>query len=222
LTSLIGSIGSSITVSGGASGNIDLTTDGATSTLTMTSPNISVTGATTIKNGNEMRFEESGGSNYSSFKAGAQTADLEYTLPTSAPTATNNVLKATTTTNPLTLAWSNPNSAVVYGVNTPIQINNASENDYPVPADATVIRLNSIGDVDITGFDATGVADGRVIVLVNVSGAGIDITLKDLGAGSAVGNRLDIAGGDVTIVPKGSATLVYDASSIVWRLISKY
>ena len=60
----------------------------------------------------QLRFYESNsttghfpnGTNYTSFEAGAQSVDISYTLPTSAPTADGHVLTSTTTG---TMSWSN-------------------------------------------------------------------------------------------------------------------
>jgi hypothetical protein len=74
--------------------------------------------------------------------------------------------------------------------------------------------------VNITGLDANGVSDGRVIVLINV-GAN-DIVLKDSDGGSQAENQFQFpaAAGDVTLETDGSATLMYDATSQRWRLLS--
>jgi len=56
-------------------------------------------------NGGELRFVESGGTEYSSFKSGAQTNSITYTWPTTTP-AVNEVLQATSVTgNDVVLGW---------------------------------------------------------------------------------------------------------------------
>lgn len=62
--------------------------------------------ATIVNDGGEIRYEEAGGSNYTAFKAGTQTTDITYTLPTTAPTA-GQALRAGNTT-PTDLEWSTP------------------------------------------------------------------------------------------------------------------
>lgn len=64
----------------------------------------------TLLDGTKLSFEETGGSNVSSFVAGAQSDDINYTLPTAAPAA-GQVLTATNVTGPspfaVTLGWEN-------------------------------------------------------------------------------------------------------------------
>lgn len=89
-------------VAGGAS-NVRLTLDDATA-------------AVTVNNGGELRLEETGGTNYSAFKAGTQSADITYTLPITAPT-TGQVLQAGAT--PTNLEWATVVSPVpAYNITT--------------------------------------------------------------------------------------------------------
>lgn len=76
-------------------------------------PNVRMTlsnsaAAVTVNNGGELRIEEaSPGTDYSSFKAGTQSGNLNYTLPVTAPT-TNQVLTASAVSgSDVTLSWSN-------------------------------------------------------------------------------------------------------------------
>ena len=69
----------------------------------------------TLLDGTKLSFEEAGGTNFSSFVAGAQTSDINYTLPTTEPAA-GQVLTATNVTGPspfaVTLGWGSSGSAV--------------------------------------------------------------------------------------------------------------
>ena len=69
----------------------------------------------TLLDGTKLSFEEAGGTNFSSFVAGAQTSDINYTLPLTAPAA-GQVLTATGVTGPspfaVTLGWGSSGSAV--------------------------------------------------------------------------------------------------------------
>jgi hypothetical protein len=181
--------------------------------------NLSVTGTATVKSGNALRIEDNdGATHYTSFVAGAQAANLEYTLPTTAPTSTNRVLAATTYTNPMTLAWSNPNDEVVYGVNSPAQWGTQTDN-FAIPASSTVLRVSSSANVDLTGLSNTNIPMGRIIVLVNVGSS--NITLKNNSGSSSAGNKFKLPGGtDITLAPDGSVTLMYDTTSSVWRVLS--
>jgi hypothetical protein len=171
----------------------------------------------TVKNGKQLKFEEAGGANYTAFKAGTQSVDLEYTLPTSAPTSTNKVLTATAFANPMTLAWSNPNAEVIYGVDNTTAWGGNQDN-VTVPSEKAIMRISSTLDVNLSGLNATGIANGRIIVLVNV-GAN-DITIKHNNSSTA-GNEFKLPGGaDIVLAPDGSVTLMYDTTSAVWRVLS--
>jgi hypothetical protein len=187
-------------------------------TVDVSNGNTTIAGSATIKTSNELRFEDNDGTaNYSTFKAGNQTANLEYTLPTSAPTAKNNVMMATAYSNPMTLAWSNPNAAVTYGVQSVTW--NSNQSNVTLPTDATVIRVASTGNITLDGIAAPA-ADGmgRVIVIVN-AGAG-NLTLKH-STGSSANNQFKLpAGLDVVLAEDGSATLMYDTTSLKWRVLS--
>ncbi|MEY3385469.1 MAG: hypothetical protein RIR53_280 [Bacteroidota bacterium] len=217
--------GDAITVDGksisltSTSGNTSINTTGTSSTnIGNTDGSVTITGTTTLKSASELRFEDNDGTaHYSSFKAGAQTDNLQYTLPTSAPTAKNNYLKATTTTNPLTLAWSNPNSAVVYDVNSPAAWTGNQDN-VTIPTDATVLRVSSTANVDLNGLSPTGLTTGRIIVLVN-TGANA-ITLKDNNSGTANAGFILPGNADVVLAADGSVTLMYDQTSGGWRVLS--
>ena len=173
--------------------------------------------AAALSNANELKFSEPtvDGTNYTSFKAGTQAADLEYTLPTTAPTSTNRVLTATTFANPMTLAWSNPNAEVVYGVDNTTAWG-ANQDNVAVPSEKTVMRVSSSADINLSGLNAS--VNGRIIVLVNV-GAN-DITLKHNNSSTA-GNQFKLPGAaDIVLAPDGSVTLMYDTTSAVWRVLS--
>ena len=70
----------------------------------------------TLLDGTKLSFEEAGGTNFSSFVAGAQTSDINYTLPLTAPAA-GQVLTATNVTGPspfaVELGWASPSSNAV-------------------------------------------------------------------------------------------------------------
>jgi hypothetical protein len=214
----------------GADGNFRVGSTGASNfTVTAASGNTSIGGTldvtstttlndnATVKNGKQLKFEEAGGANYTAFKAGTQSVDLEYTLPTSAPTSTNKVLTATAFANPMTLAWSNPNAEVIYGVDNTTAWGGNQDN-VTVPSEKAIMRISSTLDVNLSGLNATGIANGRIIVLVNV-GAN-DITIKHNNSSTA-GNEFKLPGGaDIVLAPDGSATLMYDTTSAVWRVLS--
>jgi hypothetical protein len=207
-------------------GTTNINTTGSQSTAIGNSTGtVTVTGATTfnntttLANATDLRFSEptASGSNYTSFVAGTQAADLQYTLPTAAPTSTNRVLTATTYANPMTLAWSNPNAEVVYGVDNTAAWTGAQDN-ITVPADKAVMRVTATADLNLSGLDATGIANGRIIVLVNVGSN--DITIKHNNSSTAANSFKLPGGADITLAPDGSVTVMYDTTSAKWRVLS--
>jgi hypothetical protein len=220
------SVGGTLSVTGDVAVNTNKFTVTAASGNTSIAGTLNVDGATTLNsaatltNASALKFNEptADGAHYTSFKAGTQAVNLEYTLPTAAPTATNKVLTATTIVNPMTLAWTNPNDEVVYGVNTPTQWT-TSQNNVAVPAASTVLRISSSTNVDMTGLSNTDIPMGRIIVLVNVGTS--NITLKNNSGSSSAGNKFKLPGGaDITLAQDGSVTLMYDTTSAVWRVLS--
>lgn len=67
----------------------------------------------------ELRFAEplAGGSNYTAFRAGPQTADITYTLPDGAPATNGQVLTSTTAG---VLSWTKPLQDISRGLFTPV------------------------------------------------------------------------------------------------------
>jgi hypothetical protein len=96
---------------------------------------------------------------------------------------------------------------------------NSNQSNVTLPTDATVIRVASTGNITLDGIAAPA-ADGmgRVIVIVN-AGAG-NLTLKH-STGSSANNQFKLpAGLDVVLAEDGSATLMYDTTSLKWRVLS--
>jgi hypothetical protein len=86
-----------------------------------------------------------------------------------------------------------------------------------IGTDATNYRLqNSAGTViQITGLDATGSHDGRVIILTNISSD--PIILRHQHSSSLPANRFDLPGNsDVIIGAKGSYKLIYNSVIASW------
>lgn len=81
---------------------------------------------------------------------------------------------------------------------------------------ATVVRLSSTADEDITGFVSTGA--GEIKIVYNVGS--FNITLKHQNTGSSATNRLLLNGADAVIRPQTSRILQRDAVSNRWRLVS--
>ncbi len=122
----------------------------------------------------ELRFAEpsAGGSNYSAFKAGAQTADITYTLPESAPASDGMVLTATAGG---TLTWDRPWKDIPRGIFVPVVGNyihvipvstNITSGTIPIltminPPGTTIgISLTAIDDINDTITVETSIALG--------------------------------------------------------------
>jgi len=172
----------------------------------------------------ELQFQEPSGSgtHYSSFKAGAMSANISYTLPTAqSNTSATDVIKSWLENNGTgDLRWAGEHH---YNVETKANITSATNtniNNYSINPDATYVRLSSNNDVNITGI--TGGTDGRLLVVMNVGTSG-DITLLSNNAGSAAANRIFVRaaiGGKWTLTPGGGFTyLIYDATSSIWRVL---
>jgi hypothetical protein len=163
--------------------------------------------------------------NYTAFKAQTQTGDITYTLPASNGAAGQVLAVAAApapTATTATLEWVGNGATIVNttnSTNTSGGAFSADQDDLSLSSTASFFRIaTSVGaGIDITGI-AAGV-DGRQIVVCNI-GAN-NITLKHQDGNSLVANRFQMpGGGDITLGPDGTATLIYDATSGFWRLVS--
>lgn len=138
--------------------------------------------------------------------------------------ATNVTLKDLNVANTLGGTWSfnNPHlfthintnwAAMAFPVASPTQLA-ADQNDYN-PSPELNWRLSSNAQRTITGI-ANGVS-GREQRIFNVGAQ--NIVLANQNAGSAVGNRIITGtGADVTLAADASATLIYDGTTLRWRI----
>lgn len=82
---------------------------------------------------------------------------------------------------------------------------------------ASVLRLTPSAAIDVTGFLAPDV-DGKVLVVIQCNAN--TTTLKHLNGGSSAANQIEGANGlDVVLGNRDVATLWYDPTSTVWRVI---
>lgn len=94
----------------------------------------------------------------------------------------------------------------------------SSQDDYNPTGwgNANVARLTASVPVNINGF--AGGTNGRRISIYNV---GVNaISLVNEGVTSAAANRLLVAGGSTTLVSGASVVIIYDGTSMRWRLES--
>lgn len=178
--------------------------------------NVNTAGSIAMTGANRTLTFTGNSTGVTTFAAGTQGAtNITYTLPTTQAAAAGQVL---TNDGAGVLSWSSSGgTAETYGSTSPAAIA-ANTNDYAlVTGTATHYRISSTAAFNITGIVAA--ADGRVIILTNV-GAN-NITLTHLDAGSAAANQFRLPGGfNITIGQDGAATLIYDATTGAWRLVS--
>lgn len=93
-------------------------------------------------------------------------------------------------------------------------------NNYGLPANfkGRTVYLNATGPVTITGFDATGVADGTTVRVV-LRSTSSTITVNHNDAGSSAANRVLITGGAAaTYGADDGFEMEYDAADSRWRI----
>ncbi|MBL7998581.1 MAG: hypothetical protein JNL32_08100, partial [Candidatus Kapabacteria bacterium] len=148
-------------------------------------------------------------------QAGAQTANITYTLPTAAPTVSGQVLTATTAG---VMSWVTSGATVTHGVNSPTAYASNQNNLALVSGGNSLYRISASSAIDITGLVAD--ADGRQITIVNVGSNAI--TLKVQSASSTAGNRFILrSNGDAVLNTDDMITLVYDNTTGRWREMNR-
>jgi hypothetical protein len=94
----------------------------------------------------------------------------------------------------------------------------------PSAANSTYIRVANTkgGTININSIDITGVADGRMVTIVNVSSASSDYIMINSQTGSAPANeQIQLPMGQPIILGQlGAATFIYDATVSLWELVS--
>jgi hypothetical protein len=96
-----------------------------------------------------------------------------------------------------------------------------NQNNLAISSTSSYFKVNTTATVNVTGIDATGSQDGRVVYFTNVGTTGFLVNFNNLNAGSAAANQFTFPGAaDVTIGNNSSAVFIYDATALKWRLIS--
>lgn len=181
------------------------------------------------------------GTNYTSFKAGTQSANIDYTLPVSAPAQNGAVMLASTTGTmswSSNLAWDGSNSRLAVNTssaNTTVDVNgdvairehsitlaNGNNNNVNVGA-YSFIRITG----PTSGFTITGIAggqNGKTLVVFNNSGQAMTINHND--ANSNAGSRILTRNGAAYSTAAGSnfdvVTMIYSAANSAWIITSTY
>lgn len=110
-------------------------------------------------------------------------------------------------------------SDLAENVITPAALASQADNYSPSGfADATVVRVSSTGNVDLTGLDATATLKRKTVVNVGSN----RITLRHNFA-SAASNRFSTPSGlDWPLAPGESAVVLYDSSTAMWRVLGMW
>ena len=119
-----------------------------------------------------------------------------------------------------TPAWITNGATVTNTTNTPASLT-INTNDYTIDPSSTYIRLSNISgsSLDVTGISSAGVANGRMITLVNTSAN--PIILRNQNGASSSNDQFDLPGNaDIMLAQKGTATFIYDATLHFWELVS--
>ena len=108
------------------------------------------------------------------------------------------------------------NGGIATRATSPAQIT-SNQNDYPIGT-GTFFRLSTDASRNITSM--TGGADGKHLIIVNVGSNNIVFTHDDGATGTAANRILSSTAANLTIVPNGSITLIYDGTTQRWRDIA--
>ncbi len=175
---------------------------------------ISQTGVVTIGSGGQFSVNNSGNI--------TKINNVAYSFPSSQGTS-NQVLVNDGSGN---LSWSNSTATLNTSVdNTYTGAGSllGNTNNLLLSPSASYFRLNNGtgGPIDLTGINNAGIPDGHLVIITNIGTQ--PIVLKNDNSGSSAGNRFDLnPGGDIILGHNSAATLVYDAASTFWKVVSTY
>ena len=82
---------------------------------------------------------------------------------------------------------------------------------------ATIVRLDSSSNFNISGMVPGALADGRIVILSMIVAATLTLLHED--TGSDVANRFRLGGSDIALQQDDSIILWYDGTSSRWRAI---
>lgn len=201
-------LGSSNTLTGATAANF--TNSGNTITLpTSTSTLATLALSETLTNKTLGSTNTLTGATAASFTNAAATV----TLPTSTSTLSTLTLSETLTNKTISSPTISGQARYVFVTENV----GGTFNNYAIPAGASMIRFNG-GTTTLTGI--AGGVDGQMLHGFNLA-SGANLTIANQSASSTAGNRI-ITGtaADVTITNEGAFTLVYDATSTAWRILS--
>ncbi len=148
-----------------------------------------------------------------SFKAGANAANVTYTLPT-ADGSSNQLLS---TNGSGTLSWVTAGATITYGVNSPSAYS-ADQTDLSLSTSNSVFRVSSTTAINLNSIVAG--SNGRQITIINVGSQAI--TFKHQSATGTAANKLILSkNADAVLNADDMITLIYDATTARWREMNR-
>lgn len=148
----------------------------------------------------------------------ALAASYSITAPLAAPSSTQliqmNSSGVLTATNDIT------QQIITSSVLTPSALSTGNNNNLTfATGNAFFVRVSATGAVAPVVTGIAGGANGRQLVLTNISAVSFDLTSTDAASSSA--NQFLLPAPNVTIAANHSVHLIYDGTSTKWRMLSR-
>ncbi len=220
-------VGAYISASGGTnnyallipSGNVGIGTSTPTATLhvngseRLSGGNLSIDTSASGTAG-QLQFYNPARTFTTSFKAGANTGNVTYTLPT----ADGSSGQMLSTNGSGTLSWASAGATITYGVNSPGAYG-ADQTDLSLTLSGnSVFRVSASTTININSI-ASG-TDGRQITLINVGSNAI--TIKHQSATGTAANKMILSkNADAVMNADDMITLIYDGTTGRWREMNR-
>lgn len=118
--------------------------------------------------------------------------------------------------------WANSGATIAYATSTSTVATNLIQFT-PTPSSTYIRILNtSGGTINITGMNSSGVPDGRLLTIVNISASSSEsIQILDHNPASLAVDQFDLPGTlPIVLSQNGAATFLYDLSRQKWELIA--
>lgn len=195
-------------------GNSTITDDASTVATTV---DLKVNGA----NKKLIFLENDGGSSVSSFKAGAQSADINYTLPTAAPTVDGQVLSSTTGG---TMSWATPTLIKVKTATQAVTNNATPQNDNTLSLTLGVGTwlVRGLLTMDVAGTGGVNGTDAKVDFAFSGTSTDFAIGYSNNGGKGASNNTNDGPSAGTFTALATSVTFGIDANKTIGIVYEGY
>ena len=119
-------------------------------------------------------------------------------------------------------AWENSGATIIDSVVTSTFNATADQDPFTPAVSASYIRINNQTDsgININSIDTTGISNGRLITLANVSASTSDYLVIQNEAGVNAGEQILLPSGNIILGRYGTATFIYDGTFSKWTLVS--